>query len=218
MSKNINTPVPTSSVDLSVTMRGDITEANLSDYVDAFAESVRGDGRVTYGRTVVYMAARDFGGDSFVAADFAKAVGVSPAYVSTLSGLALAVDRGITPHGSAIMAKRWAALVQNMTKAVRAILRDKKKNLKELDAVLFAVADAKAEKKSTDAKEDRAKRAADKKSGDDVEVEPTITVESAITALDQSAAFLALSVLTPAQAEKVAEILANLSARIPVAA
>lgn len=218
MSKNTNTPSTTPAViDLSLTMRGDITsESQLADYVDAFRESVKGDGRVSYGRTVVYMAARDFGGKDFVGADFAASVGVSPAYVSTLAGLALAVERNITPHGTDIMARRWAALVQNMTKDVRAALKSKAFTLKALDAILFTTADAKQAKR----KDDTAKRVenATEPSEGGVTEPATLTVEDAITALDQAAAFLALSTLTPAQVEKVEEIISSLGARLPVAA
>lgn len=201
MSKNL--------VDLSVTLRGDVTESNLADYLAAFSESVKGDRKVSYGRTVVYMAARDIRGAEFVALDFAGEVNVSPAYVSTLAGLALAVDRGITPHGTEVMGKRWAALVQNMTKAVRAELRSKAFTLKGLDSILFATADKKkADRKETDK---RVKNATDPKSGDKADA-PVVTVESAITALDQAASFLALSKVTPAQAEQIEAIVAILMA------
>lgn len=221
MSNNTSSTVPV-SVDLSVTMLGDITPDNLADYVAAFADSVRTDSKITYGRTVVYMAARDMADDEnpFVGKDFAEKVGVSPAYVSTLAGLALAVDRGITPHKEGKMSERWAALVQNMSKDVRTALKAKPFTLKAFDAVLFATAEAKKDKR----KDDTAKRVAnatEPKDATDLVTEGgldpkvALTVEQAITLLDQSAAFLALSVLTPAQVEKVSDIVSNLAVHLP---
>lgn len=218
MAKNNTTTPAVSVIDLSVTMPGDVTIANLADYTAAVRDSFAKDATVTYGRTVVYMAARDLS-DVFTAAAYAKEIGKSEAYVSTFAGLALAIDRGITPHGTQIMRRRWTALVQNMSKDVRRILRDKKSNLtKDLDPVLFAAADAKSAKKSDDAKAARAKAAADKKSTDSVTTEVTMTVESALTSLDQAVSFLALSEasLTPANRETISDLFERLGNLVTV--
>lgn len=219
MTKKNSTPSPAVSViDLSVTMPGDVTIANLADYTAAVRDSFAKDATVTYGRTVVYMAARDLS-EVFTAAAYAKEIGKSESYVSTFAGLALAIDRGITPHGTQIMRRRWTALVQNMSKDVRRILRDKKSNLtKDLDPVLFAAAAEKSAKKSDDAKAARAKAAADKKSGDSVTTEVTMTVADALTSLDQAVSFLTLSEasLTPANRETISDLFERLGNLVTV--
>lgn len=197
MSKNTSSQ-PLATIDLAVTMRGDVTADNLPDYIHAVQAEHARSTKVTYGATVVYMAARDLS-ENFVAADYAAKVGKSAAYVSTLSGLALAVDRSITPHGSEIMGKRWSALVQNMTKEVRKILRDKESTLKDLDRVLFATADAKKDARKERETEARTKAAADAKATADT------SAESLVVNLDTALASVAGSwgKFTPTQFERI---------------
>lgn len=229
-----NTVATVTSADLSLMGQSDaITLDSLPTYVRAVQESVKGDNRITYGRTLVYRAAAALGfmyqtddkgetvrhngepviiyGEKFVAKDYADHVGVSPAMVSTWALLSLAVDRGISPESKSEKdAERFAAIVQNATSAVRKVLRDKKSTRTALDAVLFPKALAKKESRKENAKKSEGEESGETRAprnGDGPEV-------GALDAFRDAAKSLVVAKLTASEMAELETILTSVRARL----
>jgi hypothetical protein len=128
MSENTSTK-DAKTIDLAVTMRGDVNAANLADYVSAVVQEQGREAKTRYGTAVVFLAAVE----NEKVDEFVKATGFTKGYVSQMRAFARAVEVGLSPHASSEkMRDRWAAL---MRLGVRSQIR------KALNADPFRVAD-----------------------------------------------------------------------------
>jgi hypothetical protein len=128
MSNNTSTK-DNQTIDLAVTLRGDVNANNLADYVSAVVAETGREAKTRYGTAVVFLAAVEHD----KVEDFVKATGFTKGYVSQLRAFARAVEVGLSPHAtSERMRDRWSAL---MRLGVRSQIR------KALNADPFRVAD-----------------------------------------------------------------------------
>lgn len=125
---------------LSDLHRADVAHvaAHLPEYESKFRQSVADEGMTTFGRALIFRAAREVAtadGGKFSQSDYVAGLGKSKGYGSLLSLLNLAIDKGIDPDGSERDGKRWTWMVQHGTSAVRSALGESDAR-KRIDALM----------------------------------------------------------------------------------